>query len=128
MNKKQKKMLVRIIVSAAMMIILKFTPVEGILRFLLYLIPYFIIGYDVLKKAGKGILNRQVFDENFLMAVATIGAMAVALYNGSESAAALSDLPVKVIIPKQLPLCCFTRSVSFLRAMPSAAAARTSAT
>ncbi len=89
MNKKQKKMLVRIIVSAAMMIILKFTPVEGILRFLLYLIPYFIIGYDVLKKAGKGILNRQVFDENFLMAVATIGAMAVALYNGSESAAAL---------------------------------------
>lgn len=82
-------MLVRIIVSAAMMIILKFTPVEGILRFLLYLIPYFIIGYDVLKKAGKGILNRQVFDENFLMAVATIGAMAVALYNGSESAAAL---------------------------------------
>ncbi len=89
MNKKQKKMLVRIIVSAAMMIILKFTSVEGILRFLLYLIPYFIIGYDVLKKAGKGILNRQVFDENFLMAVATIGAMAVALYNGSESAAAL---------------------------------------
>lgn len=89
MNKKQKKMLVRIIVSAAMMIILKFTPVEGILRFLLYMIPYFIIGYDVLKKAGKGILNRQVFDENFLMAVATIGAMAVALYNGSESAAAL---------------------------------------
>ena len=89
MNKKQKKMLVRIIVSAAIMIILKFTPVEGILRFLLYLIPYFIIGYDVLKKAGKGILNRQVFDENFLMAVATIGAMAVALYNGSESAAAL---------------------------------------
>ena len=89
MNKKQKKMLVRIIVSAAMMIILKFTPVEGILRFLLYLIPYFVIGYDVLKKAGKGILNRQVFDENFLMAVATIGAMAVALYNGSESAAAL---------------------------------------
>lgn len=82
-------MLVRIIVSAAMMIILKFTPVEGILRFLLYMIPYFIIGYDVLKKAGKGILNRQVFDENFLMAVATIGAMAVALYNGSESAAAL---------------------------------------
>ena len=89
MNKKQKKMLVRIIVSAAMMIILKFTPVEGILRFLLYLIPYFVIGYDVLKKAGKGILNRQVFDENFLMAVATIGAMTVALYNGSESAAAL---------------------------------------
>lgn len=89
MNKKQKKMLVRIIVSAAMMIILKFTPVEGILRFLLYLIPYFVIGYDVLKKAGKGILNRQVFDENFLMAVATIGAMAVALYNGSESAADL---------------------------------------
>lgn len=89
MNKKQKKMLVRIIVSAAFIIILKFIPAEGLVRFALYMIPYFIIGYDVLKKAWKGICNRQVFDENFLMAIATIGAIAVALYEGSASAAAL---------------------------------------
>ena len=89
MNKKQKKMLVRIIVSAAFIIILKFVPAEGLVRFALYMIPYFIIGYDVLKKAWKGICNRQVFDENFLMAIATIGAIAVALYEGSASAAAL---------------------------------------
>lgn len=89
MNKKQKKMLVRIIVSAAFIIILKFIPAEGLLRFALYMIPYIIIGYDVLKKAWKGICNRQVFDENFLMAIATIGAIAVALYEGSASAAAM---------------------------------------
>lgn len=89
MNKKQKKMLVRIIVSAVFIIILKFIPAEGLVRFALYMIPYFIIGYDVLKKAWKGICNRQVFDENFLMAIATIGAIAVALYEGSASAAAL---------------------------------------
>ena len=89
MNKKQKKMLVRIIVSAAFIIILKFVPAEGLFRFALYMIPYMIIGYDVLKKAWKGICNRQVFDENFLMAIATIGAIAVALYEGSASAAAL---------------------------------------
>lgn len=89
MNKKQKKMLVRIIVSAAFIIILKFIPAEGLFRFALYMIPYMIIGYDVLKKAWKGICNRQVFDENFLMAIATIGAIAVALYEGSASAAAL---------------------------------------
>lgn len=89
MNKKQKKMLVRIIVSAVFIIILKFIPTEGLVRFALYMIPYMIIGYDVLKKAWKGICNRQVFDENFLMAIATIGAIAVALYEGSASAAAL---------------------------------------
>lgn len=89
MNKKQRKMLVRIIVSAAFIIILKFIPAEGLLRFALYMIPYIIIGYDVLKKAWKGICNRQVFDENFLMAIATIGAIAVALYEGSVSAAAM---------------------------------------
>ena len=89
MNKKQKKMLVRIIVSAVFIIILKFIPAEGLFRFALYMIPYMIIGYDVLKKAWKGICNRQVFDENFLMAIATIGAIAVALYEGSASAAAL---------------------------------------
>ena len=72
MTKKQKKMLKRIIVSAVLMIGIAFLPVEGIWRFLLYLIPYLIVGYDILKKAGKGILNRQVFDENFLMAIATV--------------------------------------------------------
>ena len=79
MTKKQKKMLVRILVSAAMLVALHFVPAEGIPRFLLYLVPYGVIGYDILKKAWKGILNRQVFDENFLMAVATVGALAVGL-------------------------------------------------
>ena len=79
MTKKQKKMLVRILVSAALLVALHFIPVEGIPRFLLYLVPYGVIGYDILRKAWKGILNRQVFDENFLMAVATIGALAVGL-------------------------------------------------
>ncbi len=83
MNKKQKKMLARIIIAAAMMIILHFIPVFGVLRFALYLIPYIIIGYDILIKAAKGIKNRQVFDENFLMAIATIGAIALALYDRS---------------------------------------------
>ena len=90
MSKKQKKMLVRIIIAAALMIGLKFVPIEGIPRFLLYLIPYFIIGYDILKKAGKGILNRQVFDENFLMAVATIGAIAVALTENGDYTEAIA--------------------------------------
>lgn len=76
-------MLVRIVAAAAMMIGLEFAPVEGVVRFLLYLVPYLVIGYDILKKAVRGILNRQVFDENFLMAVATVGAIALALYDQS---------------------------------------------
>ncbi len=80
MNKKQKKMLARILVSGALMIVLSLLPVEGVLRFALFLIPYLIVGYDILRKAWKGILNRQVFDENFLMAVATVGAMALGEY------------------------------------------------
>ena len=80
MTKKQKKMLIRIIIAA---VLLNFIPVKGILRMILFLIPYLVIGYDILKKAGKGILNRQVFDENFLMAVATIGAIAIAIYDRS---------------------------------------------
>ena len=82
MNKKQKKVLVRIIAAAVMMIVLLPIPLEekSILRFLLFLIPYFTIGYDILRKAFKGIKNKQVFDENFLMAVATIGAMALGEY------------------------------------------------
>ena len=83
MNKKQKKMLARILTAAVLMVGLHFVPVEGWLRFVLYLIPYLVIGYDILIKALKGIKNRQVFDESFLMAVATIGAIALALYEKS---------------------------------------------
>lgn len=83
MNKKQKKMLARIIVSAVMLVILNFLPVTGILRLALYLAVYLIIGYDILKKAGKGILNGRVCDENFLMTVATIGAITLAVYTRS---------------------------------------------
>jgi len=79
MTKKQKKNLIRILVTAALLVVLHFIPVKGVPLFLLYLIPYGIIGYDILKKAWKGILNRQVFDENFLMAVATLGALAIGL-------------------------------------------------
>ena len=71
MNKKQKKMLIRIIITFLLLISLSFIPVTGYLRFGLYMVPYLIIGYDILKKAFKGICNRQIFDENFLMAVAT---------------------------------------------------------
>ena len=80
MNKKQKKMLARILTAAALLVGLNFVPVTGLVKLGLYLIPYLIIGYDILLKALKGIRNRQVFDENFLMAVATAGAIAIALY------------------------------------------------
>ena len=80
MNKKQKKVLIRIIAAAACIAVLALLPVEGALKFALYMIPYLIIGYDILLKAGKGILNRQVFDENFLMAVATVGAIVLGDY------------------------------------------------
>ena len=83
MNKKQKKMLGRILTAAGLLAVLHFAPVSGWLRFGLYMIPYLVVGYDILIKAGKGIRNRQVFDENFLMAVATVGAIALALYEGS---------------------------------------------
>ena len=80
MNKKQKKVLIRIIVAVVLLIILSFVPAEGWLQLALYMIPYLVIGYDILKKAVKGIMNRQVFDENFLMAVATVGAIALGDY------------------------------------------------
>ena len=80
MNKKQKKMLIRIIVAAALIVALSLLPVEGWLQFALYMVPYLVIGYDILKKAWKGICNRQVFDENFLMAVATVGAILLGDY------------------------------------------------
>ena len=83
MNKKQKKMLLRITAAAVMLIALHFAPVRGWPRFALYLIPYLTIGYDILRKAVRGIWNRQVFDECFLMAVATVGAIALAVYEGS---------------------------------------------
>ena len=75
MNKKQKKMLIRIIVAAVLVAALSMLPLEGYLRAALFMIPYLVIGYDILQKAWKGIRNRQVFDENFLMAVATVGAL-----------------------------------------------------
>lgn len=80
MNKKQKKMLSRIVAAIILMIVLSFLPFEGYLQLALYMIPYLVIGYDILKKAFKGILNRQVFDENFLMAVATVGAILLGEY------------------------------------------------
>ena len=85
MNKKQKKVFIRIIIAFALIIILKWIPVEGYVRFALYMVPYLVIGYDILRKAGKGILNRQVFDENFLMAVATVGAIALGDYTEGVS-------------------------------------------
>lgn len=92
MSKKQKKMLYRIIIAAALMIVFHFLPFEGIPRFLCYMIPYFIIGYDILRKAWKGIINRQVFDENFLMAVATIGAIAIAISGDGDYTEAIAVL------------------------------------
>ena len=83
MNHKQKKMLTRIVICAVMLVALQFLPVTGIFRFALYLAAYLVIGFDILKKAAKGIGNGRVFDENFLMAVATIGAFALAIYEKS---------------------------------------------
>ncbi len=83
MNKKQKKMLIRIILAAVMVIVFNFIPLEGLPRLILYLAAYLVIGYDILRKAWKGILNRRVFDENFLMAIATVGAFALAIYSRS---------------------------------------------
>ena len=83
MNKKQKKMLTRIVIAAAMLIVLHFLPVTGLVRLALYLAAYLVIGYDILRKAWKGILNGRVFDENFLMAIATVGAFALAIYEKS---------------------------------------------
>lgn len=90
MNKKQKKMLARIIVSAILMVVFHFLPVKGIVRFICYLVPYLIIGYDILLKAWKGIKNRQMFDESFLMAIATIGAMALAVYKDGDYTEAIA--------------------------------------
>ena len=90
MTKKQKKVLYRILLSAASLIILHFVPADGILLFGLYMIPYLIIGYDILLKAFKGIKNRQVFDENFLMAIATVGAIIIALSGNGDYVEAIA--------------------------------------
>ncbi len=83
-------MLIRIVLSAVLMIVLRLLPIEGWLRFFLYLIPYLIIGYDILIKAGKGILRRQMFDENFLMAIATIGAMIIGIVDSGDYVEAIA--------------------------------------
>lgn len=90
MNKKQKKNLIRIIITSVILVGLHFVPVTGLLRFGLYLIPYLIIGYDILIKAFKGIKNRQAFDESLLMAIATIGAIALALYSSGDYVEAIA--------------------------------------
>jgi len=90
MTKKQRKLLIRVLVAASMLAALHLIPLKGIVRFGLYLIPYLVAGYDILRKAWKGILNRQVFDENFLMAVATIGAMVIGLTQSGDYAEAVA--------------------------------------
>ena len=90
MNKKQKKMLMRILAAAVLLIAVSLAPSEGVLRFALYMVPYLIIGYDILLKAGKGIKNRQVFDENFLMAVATVGAIVLAVTGDGDYTEAIA--------------------------------------
>ncbi len=90
MNKKQKKMLARILISAALLIGLHFLPFTGYLRFLCYLVPYLVIGYDILIKALKGVKNRQPFDESLLMAIATIGAIAIALTGDGDYTEAIA--------------------------------------
>ena len=90
MTKKQKKVLYRIIIAAVLMIVLGFIPVHGLLRFVLYLVPYLIIGHDILRKAYKGILKKQVFDENFLMATATVGAMIIGVTGDGDYTEAIA--------------------------------------
>lgn len=90
MTKKQKKVLYRIIISSVLLIALGFLPVQGVLRFVLYMVPYLIIGYDILRKAFKGILNKQVFDENFLMAVATVGAVILGVIGDGDYTEAIA--------------------------------------
>ena len=90
MTRKQKKMLLRILISAALMILLGFLPIQGWLRFALYMIPYLVVGWDILWGAAMGIKNKQVFDENFLMAVATIGALVLAVTGNGDYTEAIA--------------------------------------
>ena len=91
MTRKQKKVLLRICLAAILLVILAFLPLKGIAKFICYLVPYLIIGYDVLIKAVKGLFRGHPFDENFLMAVATVGATALGIYRRGGRYAALSD-------------------------------------
>ncbi len=102
MTKKQRKVLYRILAAALLMAVLHFVPAEGYLRFVLYLIPYFIIGGDILKKAVLGIAHGEVFDENFLMAVATLGAMLLGVYNESQGRAGEFSEGVAVMLFYQI--------------------------
>ncbi|MDD6217456.1 MAG: heavy metal translocating P-type ATPase, partial [Roseburia sp.] len=90
MNKKQKKMLVRIIVAAVLLMALHFVKAPAAVRFVLYMIPYLVIGYDILRKAVKGIINRQPFDECLLMAIATVGAILLAVYENGDYVEAIA--------------------------------------
>ncbi|MBR0097186.1 MAG: heavy metal translocating P-type ATPase, partial [Synergistaceae bacterium] len=95
MNKKQKNMLLRIIVSTIMLVALNYylpedAPINSFVRLALYLVPYLIVGHDILQKAFKGIKHGQVFDENFLMAVATLGALCLAVYNTNDYTEAIA--------------------------------------
>lgn len=90
MDKRQKKTLMRILAAAAMLVVIRFMPVHGLVRFLLYLVPYLTVGYDILKKAWKGLIRGRALDENFLMAVATIGAMALAIYEDGDYTEAIA--------------------------------------
>ena len=110
MTKKQKKMLVRILITAVMLIALHFIPITGIPQLLAYVAAYLVIGYDILRKAGKGILNGRAFDENFLMALATLGAFFLAIWTMLRAS----------------PLCCSIRSANSSRVTPSARAGRIS--
>ena len=106
MKAKQKKMLIRIIIASVLLIALALSPITGYLRLALFLIPYFIVGYDILLKAAKGFTNGRIFDENLLMTVATLGAIAIALYDCLKEA-----------IEKESPLCFFTKSANGSKAM-----------
>ena len=101
MTKKQKKVLIRIIVAAILLVILHFVPLEGLWLGLLYLIPYAVIGYDILRKAVLGIMHGEVFDENFLMAVATVGAMGLGEY--SEGVAVMLFYQIGELFSRAVP-------------------------
>ena len=98
MTKKQREMLIRILLAAVMMLVLYFTSVKGIIRFGLYLIPYLVVGYDILHKAWKGILRKQVFDENFLMAVATVGAMVIGITQSGDYVEATTRYMLRALL------------------------------
>ena len=126
MNKKQKNLLIRVISAGVMMAVLLLLPLDDkpILRFALFMIPYLTVGYDILRKAFKGIMNRQVFDENFLMGVATIGAMALGEYTEGVAVMWFYQIGELFHTLRVWPLCGSTRSVSSSKVTPSERAGR----